>query len=169
MRLQNELHDVGPVETCDLAWKAAGFATSRDEVDGRVGGIYSPMLLRGTDVVAVPLPINFYFDETRVTPVGQAAMDELAKALSEQNVRSVFLVGHADPRGDRRYNLELSRRRAEAVRDYLRREKGITAEIEIEGRGSDEAFDVSVFDRPLSKEEVYSLDRRVEWVRKGRG
>jgi outer membrane protein OmpA-like peptidoglycan-associated protein len=91
----------------------AEFAKSRDEVDGRVGGIYSPVLLRGTDVVAVPLPINFYFDETRVTPVGHAAMDELAEALSEQNVRSVLLVGHADPRGDRKYNLELSRRRAE--------------------------------------------------------
>ena len=54
------------------------FAGSARDLSGRFAGIYSPKLLRGFEVLAVPLPINFYFGQARFTPEGEKAADELA-------------------------------------------------------------------------------------------
>lgn len=144
--------------------KIAKLAESARELDGRVGGIYSRDLLRGAEVEAVPLPINFFTNETRFTAVGEKAADELAQAVKEQNVHVMTLVGHADPRGDPRYNIVLSKRRAEAVRDYLLA-RGVAAQVIVDGKGSDQPFDVLLLGHPVTQEEAWALDRRVEWVR----
>ena len=123
-------------------------------------------LLRGAQAVAVPLPINFFFDETRFTPVGEQAIEELLEAVKQQNVDAMVLVGHTDPRGDHNYNVDLSKRRAAAVRDYLL-SHGVSAHIDVDGKGPDSPFDVSLLGRPVTKEEEWALDRRVEWVRQG--
>ena len=133
---------------------------------GASAGIYSPELLRGAQAVAVPLPINFFVDETRFTPVGEEAIAELVEAVKEQKVDGMILVGHTDPRGNHNYNVELSKRRAAAVRDYLL-SHGVSAHIDVEGKGPDSPFDVSLLGRPVTKEEEWALDRRVEWVRQG--
>jgi outer membrane protein OmpA-like peptidoglycan-associated protein len=145
---------------------SATFATTTREVDGSLGGIYSPDLLRGAQAVAVPLPINFFYDETRFTPVGEKAMEELLEAVKQQNIETMVLVGHTDPRGNHNYNVELSKRRAAAVRDYLL-SHGISARIDVDGKGPDSPFDVSLLGRSVAKEEEWALDRRVEWVRQG--
>jgi outer membrane protein OmpA-like peptidoglycan-associated protein len=146
--------------------RSASFASTARDVDGSLGGIYSRDLLRGAQAVAVPLPINFFYDETRFTPVGEKAMEELLEAVKEQNIQTMTLVGHTDPRGGRSYNLDLSKRRAAAVRDYLL-SHGVSAHIDIDGKGPDSPFDVSLLGRPVTKEEEWALDRRVEWVRPG--
>ena len=146
--------------------KLSRFVASARDLDGRVAGIYSPELLRGFEVVAVPLPINFYFDQARFTPAGEKAIAELADALKQQNVENLTLVGHTDPRGDHQYNIELSKRRAAAARDYLL-SHGVKAFIVVDGKGPDNPFDVSLLGRPVTQEEAWALDRRVEWIRKG--
>src|ERR1700677_3896151 len=145
---------------------SATFATTTRDADGSLGGIYSPELLRGAQAVAVPLPINFFVDETRFTPVGEEAIEELLEAVKQQKVDGMVLVGHTDPRGNHSYNVELSKRRAAAVRDYLL-SHGVSAHIDVEGKGPDSPFDVSLLGRPVTKEEEWALDRRVEWVRQG--
>ena len=145
---------------------SATFATTTRDADGSLGGIYSRDLLRGAQAVAVPLPINFFYDETRFTPVGEKAMEELLEAVKQQNIETMVLVGHTDPRGNHNYNVELSKRRAAAVRDYLL-SHGVNARIDVDGKGPDSPFDVSLLGRPVSKEEEWALDRRVEWVRQG--
>jgi outer membrane protein OmpA-like peptidoglycan-associated protein len=145
---------------------SATFATTTRDVDGSLGGIYSRDLLRGAQAVAVPLPINFFYDETRFTPVGEQAMEELLEAVKQQNIETMKLVGHTDPRGNRNYNVELSKRRAAAVRDYLL-SHGVSARIDVDGKGPDSPFDVSLLGRSVAKEEEWALDRRVEWVRQG--
>jgi outer membrane protein OmpA-like peptidoglycan-associated protein len=154
--------------------KRIAFTPVMREPDGRPGGIYSPALLRGpraafgdprgAAVVSVPIPVNFYTNETRFTPTGEKAMQELAGAA--KTMRLMKLIGHADPRGTAEHNMDLSRRRVEAVRAELLRQ-GITAEIRIDWKGASQPFDVGVLpnaDR-LSREEIWQLDRRVEWVR----
>jgi outer membrane protein OmpA-like peptidoglycan-associated protein len=145
---------------------SATFATTTRDADGSLGGIYSRDLLRGAQAVAVPLPINFFYDETRFTPVGEKAMEELLEAVKQQNIETMTLVGHTDPRGNHNYNVELSIRRAAAVRDYLK-SHGVSARIDVDGKGPDSPFDVSLLGRPVAKEEEWALDRRVEWVRQG--
>ena len=95
--------------------KPAQFASSRGDMDGRVGGIYSPDLLRGAEVEVVPLPINFVTGEATFTPVGEKAAAELAEAIKQQNVHVVTLVGHTDPRGEHQYNIALSIRQGRSV------------------------------------------------------
>jgi outer membrane protein OmpA-like peptidoglycan-associated protein len=154
--------------------KRIAFAPVMREPDGRPGGIYSNALLRGpraglrgprgAAVVSVPIPVNFYTNETRFTPTGEKAMQELAEAA--KTMRMMKLVGHADPRGTAEHNIDLSKRRVEAVRAELLRQ-GIRAEISIDWKGASQPFNVGVLpnaDR-LSREEIWQLDRRVEWVR----
>jgi outer membrane protein OmpA-like peptidoglycan-associated protein len=112
------------------------------------------------------VPVNFFTGETRFTPAGAAALAELAEAIKEQEVHEFKLVGHADPRGNAQFNLDLSKRRAQAVRDELVN-RGIQARITIEGKGDTEPFDVSVLGRPVSQDEAWQLDRRVEWITAG--
>jgi outer membrane protein OmpA-like peptidoglycan-associated protein len=138
-------------------------ATTR-EVDGSAGGIYSKALLRGAEAVDVPIPINFYTNETRFTPLGEQALQELARVIQAEHVRTMKLIGHADPRGQPQYNMDLSRRRVEAVRDALLRQ-GITARIVIDWRGAQQPFNVNVLPYRPSQEEIWQLDRRVEWER----
>jgi outer membrane protein OmpA-like peptidoglycan-associated protein len=145
---------------------SASFASTTRDADGSLGGIYSRDLLRGAEAVAVPLPINFFYDETRFTPVGEKAMEELLEAVKQQNIETMMLVGHTDPRGNHNYNVELSKRRAAAVRDYLL-SHGVSARIDVDGKGPDSPFDVSLLGRPVAKEEEWALDRRVEWIRQG--
>jgi outer membrane protein OmpA-like peptidoglycan-associated protein len=112
----------------------------------------------------VPIPVNFYTNETHFTPTGEKAMQELAEAA--KTMRMMKLIGHADPRGTAEYNMDLSLRRVEAVRAELLRQ-GIRAEIRIDWKGASQPFNVGVLpnaDR-LSREEIWQLDRRVEWVR----
>lgn len=139
---------------------------STRDLDGRVGGIYSPGLIREVEVLSVPLPIRFDTDQATFTPEGVAAVNELAKAANEQQVRTLKLIGHADPRGGVSHNLDLSKRRVEAVRKELVR-LGVKARIDIDWKGSQQPFDIKVLPYEPKQEESWALDRRVEWVRDG--
>ncbi len=137
---------------------------STRELDGKVGGMYAPGLLREVEVLSVPLPVRFFTDETRFTPEGEAAVAELAQAVKEQQLTRLKLIGHADPRGSDQHNLDLSKRRVEAVRAEIAR-RGVKARIEIDWKGSRQPFDASVLPYAPNEEERWALDRRVEWVR----
>lgn len=60
---------------------------------------------------------HFEFDRAELTEAGRAALDAW---LTRNSMGSqVVVTGHADRLGPAPYNLDLSRRRAEAARDYL--------------------------------------------------
>lgn len=59
--------------------------------------------------------IYFDTDKAAVKPESQPTLGEIAKLLAGQPQLSVFIVGHTDNQGAYEYNLDLSRRRAEAV------------------------------------------------------
>jgi OmpA-OmpF porin, OOP family len=63
--------------------------------------------------------IYFDTDKAVIKPESKPTLDEIAKLLSAQPQLSVFIVGHTDSQGAFDYNLELSRRRAEAVANTL--------------------------------------------------
>lgn len=139
---------------------------STRDLDGGLGGLYSAGLSREVEVLSVPLPIRFYTNQTRFTPEGEAAVRELADAVKEQKVARMKLVGHADPRGAPQYNMELSRGRVEAVRDWLLRAQ-VRARIDIEWKGATQPFDINVLPYKPTQEEAWAFDRRVEWMRGG--
>ena len=71
--------------------------------------------------------LNFDFDKSAIRPEEFEVMDKNVAALKEWGDVNVEVAGHTDSRGSERYNLGLSMRRAEAVRNYLV-DKGISAE-----------------------------------------
>lgn len=70
--------------------------------------------------------VNFDFDKSSLRPESYAVLDKAAVALKKQGNTKVKVAGHTDSRGDDKYNLALSQRRAETVRAYLIK-KGVAA------------------------------------------
>jgi outer membrane protein OmpA-like peptidoglycan-associated protein len=69
----------------------------------------------------VDVQIFFAFDSAEVSPEALPSLDELGKALSDAKLQdATFLIaGHTDAKGSDDYNLNLSRRRAQAVKAFL--------------------------------------------------
>jgi OOP family OmpA-OmpF porin len=82
--------------------------------------------LRETGRIAL---YGIYFDTDRaeVKPESRPTLEQIAKLLISQVSLSVFIVGHTDNQGPFAYNLDLSRRRAEAVAAELVKNYGIGA------------------------------------------
>src|ERR1700752_5129338 len=70
-------------------------------------------------VVNVGDRVFFETDSTELTPQSRATLDKQAQWLQMYNRYAFTIEGHADERGTREYNIALSARRAQAVRDYL--------------------------------------------------
>ncbi|VTU29178.1 Outer membrane porin F precursor [Variovorax sp. PBS-H4] len=80
------------------------------------------------DASALSLPVRFAFDSSDVLPAARSQLDALAEGIKLLSPNSIVTVeGHTDAVGSDAYNLELSRSRARAVRDYLVQRHGIDA------------------------------------------
>ncbi len=70
-------------------------------------------------VVNVGDRIFFQTDSTQLTAQARETLNRQAQWLQQYANHPVTIEGHADERGTREYNLGLSARRANVVRDYL--------------------------------------------------
>jgi hypothetical protein len=136
--------------------------TAKDEHDGTLGGIYSRSV-RGIVPRAIPVPITFEYAKTTFTAIGERAARELADAIKEQKPIRIQLVGHTDIRGGVETNMKLSAARAEAVAAYLK-QAGVNSEIDTKGVGSTEPAKLPD-SSGLTQDDIYALDRRVEYIR----
>ena len=100
--------------------------------------------------------VYFDFDKSNLTSAATSALAQNASCLKKTDM-SVSLVGRADPRGTTEYNMALSDRRAQSVKDYLKRTGITTSRMSIVPRGSLDATGTS--------ETGWAKDRRVdsEW------
>jgi len=86
----------------------------------------------------VALPIQFKHNSDEPTEQGRKILGELGQALASKTLSgSSFLIcGHTDSDGLEKYNLELSRKRAERVKKYLAKEHKIPGKnLKVEGIG----------------------------------
>jgi len=67
----------------------------------------------------VTVQLQHEFDSDRLTAEDRLKLDAVAERLNELTFVSGEVGGHADSTGDDAYNLELSKRRAQSVVDYL--------------------------------------------------
>lgn len=87
------------------------------EDDQVLAGLTEEMLEKAPKVGALVL---FDFNSTKIKPESQALLREYGKALQGALANTVLVVaGHTDSKGTEIYNLGLSRRRAEAVKNFL--------------------------------------------------
>jgi outer membrane protein OmpA-like peptidoglycan-associated protein len=71
--------------------------------------------------------IYFDTDKAAIKPESRPTLDEIAKLLRGQPQLNVVIVGHTDSQGTYDYNMDLSRRRAEAVAAELAKSYKIAA------------------------------------------
>ncbi len=102
--------------------------------------------------------VLFEFDKAELMPGGFRAVDKLAQFLKEYENRNVLIEGHTDSIGTPEYNIDLSRRRAEAVRSALM-EKGI-ARDRIITKGYGESYPVAGNEIEAGRQQ----NRRVEVI-----
>lgn len=99
-------------------------------------------VIRPVMKVAFSADSLFDFDKAIVKPMGKEHLDKFAADLRETRYDVITVVGHADRLGSQAYNMELSTRRAEAVKTYLADSAGIPAS-KITARGADESQPVT--------------------------
>ena len=124
-------------EVYELA--TASLALAEDAIDlprtrsGTPGGIFQTSI-RGFEVEEVQLPITFEYNSVDFDKKGETYAYALAETLKTQGAETVQLAGHTDPRGGEEFNLDLSERRADALRAFLEAQ-GFTGTILTKGLG----------------------------------
>ncbi len=109
------------------------------------------------DRLVLPDRIHFPFDSAVIQDTSYALMAEVAELLQQRDeIARVMVMGHADERGSRAYNLDLSRRRAQAVVDWL-----VAAGVDAD-RLEAHAFGEEVPAEAGASEQALARNRRVE-------
>jgi peptidoglycan-associated lipoprotein len=98
--------------------------------------------------------VYFEFDSATISAANRSALDEAAQCLAKTD-RSIYIIGHTDPRGTDEYNIALSDGRARAVADYLAALGTDPARFQIVPKGEADAAGTG--------EDSYSQDRKVEF------
>ncbi|MGF2411542.1 OmpA family protein [Ferruginibacter sp.] len=105
---------------------------------------------------------GIYFDVNKdvLKPESYGSLKEIANILNENAAVKIKIVGHTDADGADAANLDLSKRRAAAVKNELVKTFGIdAARMETDGKG--ETQPVAANDKPANK----ALNRRVEFIK----
>ena len=129
---------------------------------GKLAGLAAPSI-RGVKLSSVPLPITFRTDLAEFDEEGRMWAEETAQFLIQQKPDEITISAHTDERGEEAYNLALSRRRGEAVRDFLK-ERGFTGRINVDPKGESQPY-MPPDPELHSQEEIWRLNRRVMLMR----
>ncbi len=103
-------------------------------------------------------PIYFDFNENVLSTEATSAIDRDVECVKKMKNPALVLTGHSDPRGTEEYNLALSDRRAQAVRDRLQRIGANPASVRLVPKGELEATGTD--------ESGWAKDRRVDFTTK---
>ncbi|MET3612400.1 outer membrane protein OmpA-like peptidoglycan-associated protein [Rhizobium aquaticum] len=103
--------DVKPMQSGQIAFVDAGAMAKSITASGHV-------TLYG---------IQFDFDKADIKPESRPTLDEIAKFLKANNEVALVVTGHTDGKGGFDYNVDLSKRRAQAVAADLAQHYGISA------------------------------------------
>jgi outer membrane protein OmpA-like peptidoglycan-associated protein len=114
-----------------------------------------PLLLKKT--ISLESDVTFEFDKADIKAEASEDLQKVVEALNEADIFSeIVIAGHTCDMGPDEYNLALSKRRADSVRDYLR-ELGLKdVEIRTEGLGESQPR------LPNASEANRSRNRRVD-------
>jgi outer membrane protein OmpA-like peptidoglycan-associated protein len=146
--------DAADSSTTGNAGVPAGFS-NLDELlsgSGKVG--------HGAPPILMPTDLLFDYDSANLRPGATASLQKLGK-LIQRNPQAVFRVeGHTDSFGGEEYNMDLSQRRAEIVKEWLVGNMGIdSARIQAQGFGKNRL--IVPGDRSVEEQQ---LNRRVEII-----
>jgi outer membrane protein OmpA-like peptidoglycan-associated protein len=78
-------------------------------------------VVRRGDNITLDMPgnVTFGFDSANLNPQFNSVLDKVAETLIDYNQTVIQVAGHTDSTGSRDYNMKLSERRANSVKNYL--------------------------------------------------
>ncbi|WDF55368.1 OmpA family protein [Mucilaginibacter sp. KACC 22063] len=140
--------------------KAAGNTALGAIIGGAVGGTAGAFIGRNMDrqaaeikqtvpgatvvregegiIVKFDSGILFDVDKTALKPVAQTNLQNLAASLQKNPETNIMIIGHTDNTGSDSYNMDLSVRRAEAVKSYITNSGVSAARLSTTGKGESE-------------------------------
>ena len=136
-------------------------AATEEKMPVKPENIYQQSNIRISDKIRQACGIDeadahFAFDSARLREQDHRVLGKLAECFSTGALKGqeMRLVGHADPRGDDEYNMQLGELRAENVKKYIV-EKGLSEDkMTITSRGE--------MDATGTDETTWAQDRRVD-------
>lgn len=94
-------------------------------------------------VIELNADVLFDFDKADVLPKAEETLKKAADAIRERNPKGAVRVeGHTDSKGDDNYNMKLSLRRAESIRNWLVQKGGLSG-VSFETKGFGETKPVA--------------------------
>lgn len=162
---QDKCPDTAPgiavdVNGCPRDADADGVADDRDACSSTPTGVRVDA--RGCPLtgerIAVVTNLNFDFDRSNVREDVRKRLSRVIRLLEEMPAIDVQIVGYTDDVGSQEYNLTLSLRRAEAVRDYMVTRGIEHRRLSVAGRGKAEPLVSN------STPQGRAVNRRVEFV-----
>ena len=106
--------------------------------------------------------VFFEFDSSEINSSGKLSIDSLFNNLKKGNIEFIKIYGYTDSIGDKNYNLDLSNKRAEAIKQILYDHDLSTFITEVKGFG--DSFPIT----SNSEESGRIKNRRVEVIIKYR-
>lgn len=104
--------------------------------------------------------ILFDVNSDQIKPESYGALKDVANVLKENPSIRVRIVGHTDADGDDKANMDLSKRRAESVKNFLVKEFSLTGDnLETDGKGESQPVDKN------TTPEAKANNRRVEFIK----
>lgn len=142
----------------DAATDRAVAATARAQaLEQELAALKAQDTERGL-VMTLQEGVLFEYNRAELKPGAMRSLEPLITFLREHPDRTLLIEGHTDSTGSDSYNLDLSQRRAEAVRNFLA-VNGISAD-RVVARGYGEAYPVTTNTTEAGRQQ----NRRVEVV-----
>ncbi len=115
------------------------------------------------DAMVMLSDVLFNFGDASLEPASLDVLRGVAEKLD--NVQAIEITGHTDAVGDEDFNLALGQRRADAVRDWLVANTGLSADV-ITARGVGEADPIApnLNEDGSDNADGRALNRRVEFT-----
>jgi len=143
-------------ETQEAQRKAQAAADRAAELEKRFAELKAKQTERGFELTLSD--VLFEFDQANLKAGSARSLTSVAQFLREESQRQITIEGYTDNVGSDAYNLALSQRRADSVRDFLVR-NGISAD-RITARGLGEAYPVASNETEAGRQQ----NRRVQII-----
>ncbi|OGN44616.1 MAG: hypothetical protein A2623_02780 [Caulobacterales bacterium RIFCSPHIGHO2_01_FULL_70_19] len=106
------------------------------ELEAELSGTGVGVARQGDNLVLrMPADVSFATNQATIDPRFYATLDDVAAVLNRYDQSVVDIIGHADSDGAEDYNLDLSRRRASSVAQYLVSRNVLPDRLYVDGRG----------------------------------